>query len=164
MKVESEPELRRVPLEEVCMSVLASNFAAGKGCLGFLSEAPQPPSPESVMAALNNLEAIGAIEVSESGTTERLTTLGKHLAKLPLGVKLGKMLIFGALFSCIEVRECEYNVQKEISLTHTISNIEPTSQSSLLPPCCHLNRPSPTISMTQPQLKESSAPSKTLFR
>mmetsp|Transcript_12968 Transcript_12968/g.29836 ORF Transcript_12968/g.29836 Transcript_12968/m.29836 type:complete len:1347 (+) Transcript_12968:199-4239(+) len=102
MKVESEPELRRVPLEEVCMSVLASNFAAGKGCLGFLSEAPQPPSPESVMAALNNLEAIGAIEVSESGTTERLTTLGKHLAKLPLDVKLGKMLIFAALFSCIE--------------------------------------------------------------
>lgn len=107
MKVESEPELRRVPLEEVCMSVLASNFTAGRGCLGFLSEAPQPPSTESVEDALSNLEAIGAIVVSESGTTERLTTLGKHLAKLPLDVKLGKMLIFGALFSCIEVRDAK---------------------------------------------------------
>ena len=59
MKAASEPELRRVPLEEVCMSILASNFATGRGCLGFLSEAPQPPSPESVEAALNNLEGIG---------------------------------------------------------------------------------------------------------
>jgi len=96
MKHTSEPELKRVPLEEVCLSILASGL--GKDCEDFLRQAPQPPSDDSVNAALTVLEEVGAI------TSERnqLTPLGHHLAKLPVDVRLGKMLVFGSLFKCLD--------------------------------------------------------------
>ncbi|CAJ1934420.1 unnamed protein product [Cylindrotheca closterium] len=98
MKDATEPELRRVPLEEVCLSILASGFS--KNCLQFLNQAPQPPDPESVETAIAVLDEIGAVD--RQASTEVLTPLGQHLAKLPLDVRLGKMLIFGALFRCID--------------------------------------------------------------
>ena len=96
MKNTSEPELKRVPLEEVCLSILASGL--GKDCEDFLRQAPQPPSDDSVQAALTVLEEVGAI------TSERnfLTPLGHHLAKLPVDVRLGKMLVLGSLFQCLD--------------------------------------------------------------
>ena len=96
LKKNSEPELKRVPLEEVCLSILASGL--GKDCEDFLQQAPQPPSKDSVEAALNVLEEVGAI------TSERnfLTPLGQHLAKLPVDVRLGKMLVLGSLFKCLD--------------------------------------------------------------
>ncbi|KAL7459630.1 hypothetical protein ACHAWC_011381 [Mediolabrus comicus] len=98
MKAESEPELRRVPLEEVCMSILASGFSLN--CQEFLNQAPQPPSSDSVRAAVEVLHQVGAVTADNEG--ERLTPLGLHLAKLPVDVRIGKMMIFGVLFCCIE--------------------------------------------------------------
>jgi HrpA-like RNA helicase len=105
MRAASEPELRRVPLEEVCLSILASGFA--KSCMDFLNQAPQPPLKESVQAAIDVLYDVGAIERKTENATiakqsEHLTPLGLHLARLPVDVRLGKMLIFGALFNCID--------------------------------------------------------------
>lgn len=105
MKAASEPELRRVPLEEVCLGILAGGFA--KSCLDFLNQAPQPPEMESVQAAIDVLHDVGAIErttevIGKTKQSERLTPLGLHLAKLPVDVRLGKMLIYGALFQCID--------------------------------------------------------------
>lgn len=104
MRANSEPELRRVPLEEVCLSILASGFATS--CMDFLSQAPQPPPEDSVKAAINVLCEVGAINLYETDNSkrkgERLTPLGNHLAKLPVDVRLGKMLIFGALFRCMD--------------------------------------------------------------
>jgi ATP-dependent RNA helicase DHX57 len=87
-----------VPLEEICLSILASGFA--KSCSGFLSQAPQPPSNDNIQAALTVLRDIGAIEQGEK--TEILSPLGQHLAKLPVNVRLGKMLILASLFNCID--------------------------------------------------------------
>ena len=58
--------------------------------LGFLSQAPQPPSEDSVNAAVNVLKEVGAIEVndyppSSKKRKEKFTPLGFHLAKLPVG-------------------------------------------------------------------------------
>jgi HrpA-like RNA helicase len=96
LKKTSEPELKRVPLEEVCLSILASGL--GKDCYDFLLQAPQPPSDDSILAALDVLEEVGAI------TSDRkfLTPLGQHLAKLPVDVRLGKMLVLGSLFQCLD--------------------------------------------------------------
>lgn len=105
------PELQRVPLEEVCLSILSGKL--GNNCMEFLLQAPQPPSQESVENALTLLQEVGAIEplnepangdsrVFTSKNIEQLTPLGHHLAKLPVHVRLGKMLIFGALFKCVD--------------------------------------------------------------
>jgi ATP-dependent RNA helicase DHX57 len=107
MKRASEPELRRIPLEEVCLNILAAGFA--KSCMDFLCQTPQPPTEDAVRSALNVLSEIGAVsilkpadETSRVPSTEELTPLGQHLAKLPVDARLGKMLIFGALFRCID--------------------------------------------------------------
>ena len=55
------PELQRVPLEEACLSILAGNL--GINCMDFLMQAPQPPSEESVQAALLLLEEVGAMSL-----------------------------------------------------------------------------------------------------
>jgi len=83
MKQASEPELRRVPLEEVCMQILASGFAP-RSCADFLSQAPQPPTDDSIKAAITVLKDVGAIESDDTTPlkSERLTPLGRHLAKL----------------------------------------------------------------------------------
>lgn len=103
----SEPEIRRIPLEEVCLTILAGGFA--KNCADFLSQTPQPPSEDAVLSALKILEDIGAITLtratapnSSKTSSESLTGLGLHLAKLPVDARIGKMLIFGAVFKCVD--------------------------------------------------------------
>ena len=34
--------------------------------------------------------------------TEQLTVLGRHLAALPLPPRIGKMLLYGVLFGCLD--------------------------------------------------------------
>jgi HrpA-like RNA helicase len=105
MKEASQPEIRRVPLEDVCLNILAGSFASN--CIEFLSQTPQPPAEEAVRSALRILNEVGAInlvvnEGSKDKSTEQLTSLGRHLARLPVDVRLGKMLIYGALFNCVD--------------------------------------------------------------
>ena len=59
--------------------------------------AVQPPSAQAVAAAQDTLLEIGALD-----ETEALTGLGYHLAALPVDVRLGKMLLYAALFSCLD--------------------------------------------------------------
>lgn len=100
MQTASLPELQRVPLEEICLSILACGFAIS--CSEFLAQAPQPPTTQSIEAALSVLNDIGAVITSDDTQCEHLTPLGRHLAKLPVNVRLGKMLLLGSLFNCID--------------------------------------------------------------
>lgn len=85
MRSASEPELRRIPLEEVCLTILAGRFA--ESCTTFLRETPQPPPEDAIRDALQVLEDIGAIAsgntsgIPDSSSTEVLTALGQNLAK-----------------------------------------------------------------------------------
>ena len=109
MQPTTEPELQRIPLEEVCLTILAGGLASG-GCLSFLSQTPQPPKADSVQAALTSLEQVGAIRVpprdEESASffpvVESLTPLGLQLAKLPVDARLGKMLLLSVQFRCVD--------------------------------------------------------------
>ena len=38
----------------------------------------------------------------EQAGTEQLTVLGRHLAALPLPPRIGKMLLYGVLFGCLD--------------------------------------------------------------
>lgn len=96
MKSSTDPELKRVSLEEVCLMILSSG---GFGdCQYFLRQAPQPPSDDAIQAALLALEEVGAM----ASDGKSLTPLGLHLAKLPVDIRLGKMLVLGAMFNCLD--------------------------------------------------------------
>ncbi|XP_067889108.1 ATP-dependent RNA helicase DHX29 isoform X2 [Heterodontus francisci] len=91
----SVPEILRVPLEELCLHVMKCNHGSPED---FLSRALDPPQLQVISNAMNLLRKIGACEINEA----KLTPLGQHLAALPVNVKIGKMLIFGAIFGCLE--------------------------------------------------------------
>lgn len=127
MKHQTIPELQRIPLEEVCLAVLSSHLS--DNCFDFLSQAPQPPSSDAVKSALTVLENVNAIEPLSGQNLhtrkEVITPLGAHLARLPIDVRLGKMLIFGCLFrsldkiltivSCLSTSKPLFSTSMEIS-------------------------------------------------
>jgi HrpA-like RNA helicase len=106
MKSVTEPELKRIPLEEVCLTILASGLSTS--CNSFLSNAPEPPLGSAVELALEDLRCIGAIsiEVRDGNISdeprEALTALGEHLTRIPINARLGKMLLYGCMFQCLD--------------------------------------------------------------
>ncbi|XP_023679147.2 ATP-dependent RNA helicase dhx29 isoform X1 [Paramormyrops kingsleyae] len=91
----SVPEILRVPLEELCLHIMKCEYGSPEG---FLSQALDAPQTQSVSNAMGLLRRIGACQPEEP----RLTPLGHHLATLPVNVKIGKMLVFAAIFGCLE--------------------------------------------------------------
>ncbi|KAK4778731.1 hypothetical protein SAY86_006259 [Trapa natans] len=88
------PELLRTPLQSLCLQIKSLQLGS---ITEFLSQALQPPEPLSVQNAVEYLKIIGAFDEHEN-----LTVLGRHLAMLPVEPKLGKMLIYGAIFNCLD--------------------------------------------------------------
>lgn len=91
----SIPEILRVPLEELCLHIMKCEYGSPED---FLCQALDAPQPQAVCNAVSLLRKISACQ-QDSHT---LTPLGHHLAALPVNVKIGKMLIFGAIFGCLE--------------------------------------------------------------
>ncbi|TRY65278.1 hypothetical protein DNTS_015441 [Danionella cerebrum] len=91
----SIPEILRVPLEELCLHIMKCEYGSPEE---FLSGALDAPQQQAVCIAVTLLRKIGACQED----THTLTPLGHHLAALPVNVKIGKMLIFGAIFGCLE--------------------------------------------------------------
>lgn len=57
----------------------------------------EPPTEESITGAIIRLFNVGALDKQEN-----LTSLGNHLAALPVDVRIGKLLLYGAMFSCLD--------------------------------------------------------------
>ncbi|KAM7252349.1 hypothetical protein ACFE04_024232 [Oxalis oulophora] len=87
------PEMLRVPLVELCLQIKLLSLGKIKP---ILSEALEPPKEEAMNSAISLLYEVGAVEGDEE-----LTPLGHHLAKLPVDVLIGKMLLYGGIFGCL---------------------------------------------------------------
>ncbi|CAK0875517.1 unnamed protein product [Prorocentrum cordatum] len=87
------PEIESLPLESLVLTVRHMGFEPR----AFLSQAPTPPKPESVVVAEQALDSLGAIALDEGGAVK---ALGQHLARLPCDVRIGKLLILGAVLGC----------------------------------------------------------------
>ncbi|NWW10729.1 DHX36 helicase, partial [Oreocharis arfaki] len=88
------PEILRTPLEELCLQIKILKLG---GIAYFLSKLMDPPSQDAVMLAINHLMELNALD-----RQEELTPLGVHLARLPVEPHIGKMILFGALFCCLD--------------------------------------------------------------
>ncbi|KAK9167703.1 hypothetical protein Scep_002894 [Stephania cephalantha] len=87
------PEMLRMPLVELCLQIKSLSLGYIRP---FLMRAIEPPREEAIASALSVLYEVGAVEGNEE-----LTPLGYHLAKLPVDVLIGKMLIYGGIFRCM---------------------------------------------------------------
>ena len=88
------PEMLRSDLMEICLDVKAhSNYSIGE----FLRDSIQPPDSSAINASVQDLKDIEALTIDEE-----LTPLGKLLATLPVHPSLGKMIILGVIFRCLD--------------------------------------------------------------
>ncbi|KAK4458217.1 putative ATP-dependent RNA helicase ucp12 [Cladorrhinum samala] len=88
-----DPEIRRVPLEQLCLAVRAMGIRE----IGyFLSRAPTPPEVTAVDAAIAMLRRMGALDGDE------LTALGQQLSMLPADLRCGKLMVYGSIFGCLD--------------------------------------------------------------
>jgi len=62
-----------------------------------LSRLIEPPRTESLRASKLRLQDLGALTPDE-----KLTPLGYHLASLPVDVRIGKLMLFGTIFRCLD--------------------------------------------------------------
>ncbi|XP_050384008.1 DExH-box ATP-dependent RNA helicase DExH1 isoform X2 [Argentina anserina] len=87
------PEILRTPLQELCLHIKSLQLGAVES---FLAKALQPPDSLAVHNAIELLKTIGALD-----DMEELTPLGRHLCTLPLDPNIGKMLLMGSIFQCL---------------------------------------------------------------
>ncbi|KAL1595678.1 hypothetical protein SLS60_009367 [Paraconiothyrium brasiliense] len=89
------PELLRTDLQGTCLSIKAQGFK--ESVSKFLSAAIDPPPPEAIKFSVENLKAIEAFTEDEE-----VTALGAVLATFPVHPALGKMILLGLIFRCLD--------------------------------------------------------------
>ncbi|KAK7064230.1 adaptin N terminal region-domain-containing protein [Favolaschia claudopus] len=81
-------EMKRVDLSNVVMHVKALNFP-GLTVEDVLAACIEPPLPERVAAAMKDLQM-------------ELTSLGRVLLQIPVEVQLGRLVLYGCFFRCLD--------------------------------------------------------------
>ena len=90
-------EMKRVDLENVVMHVKALNFPS-MTIEQVLAETIEPPAPERIEAAIQSLHMVGALDANNN-----LTSLGSVLLQLPVDPRLGRLVLFGSFFRCLDL-------------------------------------------------------------
>uniref|UniRef100_A0A182SYI7 RNA helicase n=1 Tax=Anopheles maculatus TaxID=74869 RepID=A0A182SYI7_9DIPT len=91
------PEIHRIPLEPLLLRVKTLATFEERSVNGVLGALIEPPSVENIQAAKKRLVDVGALDLEE-----QLTPLGHHLSALPVDVRIGKLMLFGAIFQCLD--------------------------------------------------------------
>jgi len=97
MRKDPVPEIQRVPLEKMILRIKILPAFQGKSVKQVLSKILEPPSVAGVDSACTRLQNVGALFPDNS-----LTPLGYHLAQLPVDVRIGKLMLYGAVFRCLD--------------------------------------------------------------
>ncbi|KZC09687.1 PREDICTED: ATP-dependent RNA helicase DHX36 [Dufourea novaeangliae] len=88
------PEMLRTRLDNVILQIKILQLGKARS---FLASVMDPPNTKAIDLSLELLGSLNALD-----NEENLTPLGYHLAQLPLDPRTGKMIIWAALFSCVE--------------------------------------------------------------
>jgi ATP-dependent RNA helicase DHX29 len=88
------PEMLRLSLQDLVMRVKICKLGDIETAL---SAALDPPSSRNIRRAIDAL-----IEVDALTPREELTPLGQQLAKLPLDAQLGKLILYGSIYGCLD--------------------------------------------------------------
>lgn len=95
MAEQQTPEMLRLSLQDLVLRVKICKLG---GIEQTLLEALDPPLPKNIRRAIDAL-----VDVKALTAAEELTPLGRQLAKLPLDVFLGKLILLGGIFNCLDV-------------------------------------------------------------
>jgi len=96
LNIHSTVEMKRTDLSNLVMHVKALNFP-NMEAEDVLAQTIEPPERERVSAAMSHLQTIGALDRNKD-----LTALGRVLLQLPVEAQIGKLLLMGSFFKCLE--------------------------------------------------------------
>ncbi|KAF7505198.1 hypothetical protein GJ744_001188 [Endocarpon pusillum] len=88
------PEMLRLSLQDPILRIKVWNLGDIEQTL---NEAFDPPTSRNITRAIQLLKDIKALT-----DTESLTSIGRQLAKLPLDIWLGKLVLEGLVFACLD--------------------------------------------------------------
>lgn len=91
----SIPEIRLADLQETCLDVKV--HSPDTPIEDFLAGAIEPPEPDALKNAIQSLCDLDALKKDE-----KVTPLGKLLASLPLHPSIGRMIVLGIIFRCLD--------------------------------------------------------------
>nr|XP_018900837.1 PREDICTED: putative ATP-dependent RNA helicase DHX57 [Bemisia tabaci]XP_018900838.1 PREDICTED: putative ATP-dependent RNA helicase DHX57 [Bemisia tabaci] len=91
------PEMHRAPLESLLLNIKTIPVLQDRRIEDVLAGVIEPPPPDVVQSSMIRLQNVGAFD-----SHNNLTPLGKHLAALPVDVRIGKLMLFGAIFCCVD--------------------------------------------------------------
>jgi len=94
MADQQTPEMLRLSLQDLVMRVKICKLGDIEQAL---SSALDPPALKNIRRAIDALVEVGALT-----TGEELTAFGQQLAKLPLDAHLGKLILMGHAFGCLD--------------------------------------------------------------
>ncbi|XP_065694891.1 ATP-dependent RNA helicase TDRD9 isoform X3 [Patagioenas fasciata] len=101
----SVPEILRCPLGTTVLKIKKLDMGAPKA---LLATALSPPSIRDIERTILQLKELGAlttcVQTEENPHDGELTFMGKVLAQLPVDLHLGKLIVLGHVFRCLE--EC----------------------------------------------------------
>ncbi|KAJ7597041.1 P-loop containing nucleoside triphosphate hydrolase protein [Mycena floridula] len=103
-------EMSRVDLTNVVMHVKALNFP-GMAIQEVLASTIEPPATDRVTAAMDELQMVGALDAHQN-----LTSLGRVLLQLPVDVQVGRLVLYGSFFRCLD---------QALTLAAILSNRDP---------------------------------------
>jgi small subunit ribosomal protein S24e len=89
-------EMKRTDLTNIVMHVKAINFP-GMEVEQVLAETIEPPEVERVASAMKSLKMVGALDEQKN-----LTSLGRVLLQLPVEVAMGRLVLYGSFFKCLD--------------------------------------------------------------
>ncbi|MCJ1466553.1 hypothetical protein MMC07_005173 [Pseudocyphellaria aurata] len=94
MLEEQTPEMLRLSLQDLVLRVKICKLGDIEQTL---SEALDPPSSKNIRRAVDSL-----IDVKALTPGEELTPLGMQLSRLPLDIFLGKLILLGTIYQCLD--------------------------------------------------------------
>lgn len=89
-------EMKRVDLSNVVMHVKALAFP-GITVEEVLGGTIEAPDPDRVAAAMKDLQMVGALD-----SDKNLTSLGRVLLMLPVEAQMGRLVLYGSFFRCLD--------------------------------------------------------------
>lgn len=108
----------RLSLQDLALRIKIMKIGS-TGIEETLLKALDPPTPVNIQRAIGAL-----IEVKALTTTEEITPLGRHLAKLPMDVHLGVFLIMSCIFNCLDaaltITVCHAHSLLHVSQAHRV--------------------------------------------
>ena len=100
---EHVPEIQRIPLTKLVLDVKLLEMGSPQD---LLSHAMDPPKCENLLKTILSLKELRALHNTTRGEMVKedgdLTVMGEVLARLPVDVKLGKLIVLGHIFGVLE--------------------------------------------------------------